>query len=155
MAYLCLECYETYQMHLPYCPKTSCHGEIIEIDDLMLPTIMLLNQKGYYTAFCCSGHAYEGSCYPYVAFSSFFNDMLSDKEFNELFKELPDSWQIENGTQDMRILRCKIKCDNIIELQKSICDANLKLLDFVNTLPSLVCDEEPDDEDIRVGVLYE
>jgi len=155
MAYLCLECYETYQMHLPYCPKTSCHGEIIEVDDLMLPVIMLLNQRGYYTEFCCSGHVYEGSCYPYVAFSSFFNQLLNEKEFNELFKELPEPWHIENGTQNMRILRCKIENGTMFEVQKAICEANLRLLEFVNMLPSLLCDEEDNDEEMQVGIIYE
>lgn len=156
MAYLCFECYETYKTPFQNCPKTSCNGYVAEVDDLMLPIIMLLNKKGYCTEYCCSGHTYDGSCYPYIAFSTFLNELLNKKEFNELFKDLPKPWYIDDDTYDMRVLRCKIENGNIIELQKSICDANLKLLDFVNTLPTLYCDEEEvDDNEIKVGVIYE
>lgn len=155
MGYLCLECYETYDIPLQKCPKTSCYGYVEEIDDLMLPTIILLNQKGYCTKFCCSGHTYDKACYPYVAFDCFLNEMLNDDEFDELFRKLPEPWHIENNIPDMKTLRCKIEDNNIIELQKSICDANLKLLDFVNTLPTLFDDEEVDDEEIGIGTVYE
>lgn len=156
MGYLCLSCYETYEISLQTCPKTSCYGCVAEIDDLMLPTVMLLNQKGYCTKFCCSGHTYEKACYPYISFDSFLNEVLSEDEFNEVFKTLPEPWYIENNIPSMRTLRCKIESDNMIESQKLICDANLKLLDFVNTLPALFCDEEEiDDNEIKVGVAYE
>lgn len=158
MGYLCLKCYETYTTLFQNCPKTSCYGYVIEVDDLMLPTIMLLNQKGYYTKFCCSGHTYDKDCYPYVAFDSFLNEMLNENEFNELFKELPKPWYIENNIPDMRTLRCKIKDDDMIKMQKLICDANLKLLDFVHTLPYLLCDkydEKIEDKEVKVGIVYE
>lgn len=32
-----------------------------EIDEMIFPTIEVLNSKGYYTAHCCSGHFYENS----------------------------------------------------------------------------------------------
>ncbi len=35
--------------------------EYIEIDELIAPTIQVLNQKGYTTKFCCSGHPL-GNC---------------------------------------------------------------------------------------------
>lgn len=33
----------------------------IQIDELILPTISILNQKGYKTKFCCSGHPLDGN----------------------------------------------------------------------------------------------
>lgn len=158
MGYLCLSCYETYEIPLQNCPKTSCYGCVAEIDDLILPTVMMLNQKGYCTKFCCSGHTYDKACYPYVMFDSFLNEILDEDEFNKVFKELPEPWYIESGISDTKTLRCKIETDNIIESQKLICDANLKLLDFVNTLPSLFDDEyekEVNDSEIKVGTIYE
>ena len=110
MAYLCLDCYEVYRMGLPYCPKATCNGDtIIEVDELMLPTILLLNQKGYCTEYCCSGHAYEGYYSPYIVFDSFLNEMLSEIELKELFKELPKPWQIESDDKFGRVtLRYKV-----------------------------------------------
>lgn len=63
--YLCLDCGEVYDscnlninelLEEVWCPKTNCCGTLIEIDELLIPTIKLLNDKGYYTEFCCSGH---------------------------------------------------------------------------------------------------
>lgn len=145
MAYMCLECYEVYNMNLPYCPKETCNcGQVIEVDELMLPTIMILNQKGYCTEFCCSGHAYHGYCNSYITFNSFLTEMLKECKFNEkeLFKRLPEPWHIENRDAFNRLtLRCRINKTNMVTIQKEICDANMKLLDFVNELPSLFDDE--------------
>lgn len=144
MAYLCLECNETYKMSLDYCPKTSCNGVIIEVDELMLPIIMLLNNKGYITEFCCSGHICEqdNRCYPYITFDSCLNDILSGKDIKSVFSGLPEPWYIDDDDWLDRIsLRCSLENNNIVELQKHICYVNLKLLEFVDSLP-LLYDEE-------------
>ena len=146
MAYLCLDCYETYKIPLQNCPKTSCNGYIAEIDELMLPIIMLLNQKGYITEFCCSGHIYDEACYPYITFDSCLTEMLNENELKELFKELPEPWYVEGDDWLNRIvLRCHLENDSLVQFQKYICYANLKLLEFVDTLPSLY--EEAQKED--------
>ena len=64
---MCSECYEMLDKNKhknPYQNNNVCEhcGEIshvIEIDELILPTISELNKKGYYTEFCCSGHALD------------------------------------------------------------------------------------------------
>ena len=70
MGKLCMECLDTFKndavtsVHRisPYglyqeCPKRICDGKIFNIDDTILPTIQLLNQKGYATISSCGGHA--------------------------------------------------------------------------------------------------
>lgn len=66
--YLCLDCGDVYDssrininelFEYVYCPKTNCDGMLIEVDELLIPTIKVLNQKGYITKYCCSGH-YDG-----------------------------------------------------------------------------------------------
>ena len=66
--YLCLDCFEIYDSSFlnignPYeevgCPKAGCSGYVVEIDELMLPIITILNAKGYFTRYCCSGHYYD------------------------------------------------------------------------------------------------
>ena len=140
MPYLCLDCYEVYNMNLPYCPKPSCNGHIIEVDELMLATIMLLNEKGYCTQFCCSGHIYDYAS-PYVLFDKFFSEILEDMKMDpeETFDNLPEPWKIENKDSYGRIcLRCNIeRSKNVAKLQKDICNANMKLLSYVKKLPSL------------------
>ena len=63
--YLCLDCGEVYNsfglninelFDEIWCPKTNCCGTLIEVDELLIPTIKILNNKGYITKFCCSGH---------------------------------------------------------------------------------------------------
>lgn len=76
--YLCLECGEIYnseQLNLsPFledilCPKSSCYGYLVEIDELLIPTIKLLNDKGYTTNYCCSGHYSDNNTRCYILFA--------------------------------------------------------------------------------------
>ncbi|RYI30454.1 hypothetical protein EVU96_08560 [Bacillus infantis] len=74
--HVCLECYDSFDKRflspVDYeeyvCPKNSCQGDIVELDELIAPTIILLNQKGYITKFCCSGHWYDSHIAPYIYF---------------------------------------------------------------------------------------
>lgn len=61
--FLCLHCGEIYDELLLntsnediLCPKANCRNILIEVDELILPTIKILNTKGYSTEYCCSGH---------------------------------------------------------------------------------------------------
>lgn len=107
--YLCLNCGEVYDssglninelMESVWCPKTNCCGTLIEIDELLIPTIKILNDKGYFTKFCCSGHytgqhprAYivfqEGIDIPFVPNGfkkEFFNNCISIESITHLRK---------------------------------------------------------------------
>jgi hypothetical protein len=77
MAKVCLDCFEIYKEeslqsdkvnNFQYCPKHSCIGEVVEIDELMLPVIIELNKKNYYTKYCCAGHYYDRSPNSYIFF---------------------------------------------------------------------------------------
>ena len=142
MAYVCMECYEVYRTNLGYCPKVSCYGsEVVEIDDLMLPIIIELNQKGYCTDYCCSGHAYVDNNAPYILFSNFMHEIFEDGEFEKLCEKLPEPWKIEvtttpNGARKF-CFRCYIKDGSLLERYEEIVMANLELLKFVGTLPCL------------------
>jgi hypothetical protein len=64
---MCSECFEMLDKNKhknPYqsnnvCKHCSKISHVIEVDELILPTISELNKKGYYTDFCCSGHALD------------------------------------------------------------------------------------------------
>lgn len=72
----CLKCQTIfdnlrYKRELEYqiCPIVNCYGKIVEVDELITPTIMLLNKKKYYTDYCCSGHWYDSSNNIYISFN--------------------------------------------------------------------------------------
>ena len=48
----------TYEIS-DYAPRCNENG-FCEIDDNIADAIAMLNKKGYYTAFCCSGHMDSG-----------------------------------------------------------------------------------------------
>ena len=93
MKKLCLDCYKTYDQDYykeikkdkikKYkrikCINKKCNkNNFIEIDELMIPTIIELNKKGYKTEFCCSGHINPKSYYiemPYLLFNSEINNI--------------------------------------------------------------------------------
>lgn len=62
----------------------------IEVDDLIAPTIQMLNNKGYVTTACCSGHNEEFSRYAYIQY-----------DFGGITPEvLPEKWYwTDNGQQ--------------------------------------------------------
>ena len=142
MPYLCLQCGEVYNISLPYCPKVSCHcGDVVEIDDLMLPIISMLNEKGYITRNCCSGHAYDDGSSAYIQFDPFITLHFRD-EVIEKMAELPDGWEIEESKLDKAlVLRYTFKLSDMDDFtyakQEAICNANLSMLDFVQDLEYL------------------
>jgi len=111
--HVCMSCFEKYDSRFLeninqygeiYCPKYDCHGDIVELDELIAPTIILLNQKGYITKFCCSGHWYEMSSTPYIFF---YEDCVPDtipesfkwdehKEFNSTMRARYEPNEVES-----------------------------------------------------------
>lgn len=66
------------------CHRCTHTDEFIEIDPNMGRIIETLNNKGYYTAFCCEGHGREGA---YVSFKSAFIIRYSNS--------LPIEWEFD------------------------------------------------------------
>lgn len=77
MAYLNLKTFELYNGS----NIKDYLDEFIEIDELLAPIIVVLNQKGYHTDFSCSGHPFSDICEGTFG-ESFFgkNCTLSDEE---------------------------------------------------------------------------
>lgn len=78
MAYLCDNCQTIFYNDIEklrgskddkiWCPQYGCGGFIEDIDELLLPTIKVLNEKGYLTRFCCSSHVYQDLKQFYINF---------------------------------------------------------------------------------------
>ena len=131
--YLCLNCFEVYSNEYRYdrrdynfCPKLGCDGEVVEIDELMIPVIKTLNEKGYCTEYCCSGHYGDGYTNTYIKFS----------EWVELPEELPDGFVYEERGNVIR----KYCVDNL--------HPNQKYIEILNTTKDLIewADNLPDEE---------
>lgn len=140
MAYICMGCYEVYDRDLDCCPKSSCDCQVVEIDELMVPAIIFLNQKGYITEFCCSGHVYDNGCTSYVCLESFITEILGD-EIESIKKMLPKSWKMEidqfNRIHFSYELKMEQNCKIVTEVYEDILEANLAFLHFVKQLPEL------------------
>ncbi len=73
-----------------FCPKCSHNKKKIEIDDDILDTIKILNDKGYKTTYCCAGHVDKSQpIHIYISFDK-FNDIKIDlqKYINDRIKEI-------------------------------------------------------------------
>ncbi|MEK4025299.1 hypothetical protein [Sporosarcina sp. FSL W7-1283] len=85
--YLCKEClkvFDQYDINPSYinsddveviyeeadCSSISCTGRVVKVDEMILPTIIELNKKGWITKFCCSGHLYNTYIDTYIYFKN-------------------------------------------------------------------------------------
>lgn len=112
------------------CPKADCYGEVFEVDELMLPTIIELNKKGYITEFCCSGHWAESFAAPYIKFQS-----LMDYEKQYLQNSLPEPWFFEEDDIIIRVSpKYFVNSDNPIKKFEQICYVNKILFEWAYNL---------------------
>ena len=139
--YLCLDCLEVYNTPFEHCPKASCDGRIVEIDELILPAIIEFNRKGYITEFCCSGHMH--SPYPYVRFDTETFETIPEEHFETFLNLIPTSWRLVKDIvfgYDMRYhgengWTAEGKTD--VDTYMNILFANINLYRFALDLPSL------------------
>lgn len=131
--YLCLNCGEVYDFsnlninelsEYVWCPKTNCCGTLIEIDELLIPTVKILNGKGYTTKYCCSGHYTGQHPRSYIMFSEGIDVPYLPKGFKK--KAFNDCITLESKS----ILRKPTFKDFY-----QICDNAKILLKWANSLP--------------------
>lgn len=93
----------------------------VEVDDLIAPSIQLLNQKNYITSACCSGHIEEDPSCAYIQF-----------DFGEMTPEvLPEGWYWEeDGLMYYEYLSTEKK-----QLEMEIHDTMRKLYEWAWGLP--------------------
>lgn len=148
--YVCLDCFTEYSSlyfsivqssvaeHFRYekfCVMTNCDGRVVELDELIAPAIILLNQKGYYTNYCCSGHFYgKGDSSFYVQFSE--HDFYSIPY--ERFDTIPKGFTMK--FDDSPTIRYNLKHGKKLgssALLKEITKVNLAFLEWVERLEVL------------------
>jgi hypothetical protein len=129
MAMMCTKCYQTdkrkYKAYLS-CKTKGCDGELVNIDEALLPAISLLNTKGYITEFCCSGHFWDEVWQDsYILFRSDITLPNLPKGFHY---DLPLS---------ISCIRKTFDCDNIFDLQKEVLSSALDVLEWAKSLPNI------------------
>lgn len=122
------------------CPTIDCSGQVIELDELILPAIFVLNFKGYSTKNCCSGHPYSRIAETYVMF-----------EAGVELPDLPHMFEIDEpdksiGGKDHPTIR---KLHDSADRVGSILLANKKLYDWTRGLPDL--NEEHINQETEIG----
>lgn len=118
----------------------KCDHEFVEIDDLMVESMIILNRKGYKTKFCCQGHAYEGINCGYVYFElPIFIDPKYSKPVNAYIDPVnPCIIRAEPDYPNLSDEELKYRANNPMDkliLMKSINDFNLSLLMWADNLP--------------------
>lgn len=109
-----LETLETYKSQL----DPNFKGPAENIDEMILPTIILLNKKGYTTNFSCSGHIGPDLSeedkdrlgklnYGIHTNETYISFMISSKAFENLKKHCPKDFEIDDG-EDIMIFDTKI-----------------------------------------------
>jgi len=144
--YLCLNCFKYNQVTYLVSDKsniqcTNCgEHKIIEIDDLLAPIVKILNQKGYTTLYCCSGHLCKDGCNTYITFPSNIelplipeNFILEDKEFYTI-----QGWDkfYDNTKYSIRRWYMDVRQNDEL-LYKEIINVHLQLLEWAKILPNL------------------
>ena len=112
-------------------------GNLVEIDENLLESIILLNKKGYTTDYCCSGHIFD-ACSAYI---SFFSQIILpslpngfDYDWN-IHPVINKEKQLENGHYAIR--KSLVENNNILK-QKEILQAGLDVLDWAMNLPEMI-----------------
>ena len=98
-----------------------------EIDDKIAESIIKLNNKGYETAMCCSGHPDEEEIIPYVMFTKFVSYGI---------EYIPCSWVVDKRFKELVIRRFFDDEEKEIFTKEQLIDIAARELDsWVDTLP--------------------
>ena len=98
-----------------------------EIDDKIAESIIKLNNKGYETAMCCSGHPDEEEIIPYVMFTKFVSYGI---------EYIPFSWVVDKNYKELVIRRFFTDEEKEIFTKEQLVDIAARELDnWVDTLP--------------------
>ena len=98
-----------------------------EVDGKIAESIIKLNNKGYETAMCCSGHPDEEEIIPYVMFNKFVSHII---------EYIPHTWVIDKRFEELVIRRYFTSEEKEIFTKEQLIDIAAKELDnWVDSLP--------------------
>ena len=98
-----------------------------EVDDKIAESIIKLNNKGYETAMCCSGHPDEKEIIPYVSFTRFVSYGID---------YIPFGWVVDENYEELVIRRYFTSEEKEIFTKEQLIDIAARELDsWVDSLP--------------------
>ena len=103
-----------------------------EVDDKIAESIIKLNNKGYETAMCCSGHPDEKEITPYVMFTRFVSYGI---------EYIPFGWIVDERFKELVIRRFFTDEEKEIFTKEQLVDIAAKELD--NWVDSLLTFKNP------------
>ena len=132
----CTTCWELYKgnngnlKNGDECPKEECEGHIATIDEMFLHSIVLLNEKGYRTRFCCSGHSLAGeSDRAYIM----FEETVKQKDL----APLPGGFTFETSAVEHVVIQKALSANDRFELHREAVETSIDVLEWARTLPAL------------------
>lgn len=135
MKKMCLSCFKVYASTRKS-PCGNCGSNLVKIDELYIVIIKILNQKGYRTTYCCSGHIYEKLPQSYILFGegvklpSLPEGYVIDYEAHTTLESIKDITEIR---RDFYLSAY----ENEVELQNDIIKSALAVLEWAESLPIL------------------
>ena len=98
-----------------------------EVDDKIAESIIKLNNKGFETAMCCSGHTDEKEITPYVMFNKFVSHGID---------YIPFGWVVDENYEELVIRRYFTSEEKEIFTKEQLIDIAARELDsWVDSLP--------------------
>ena len=136
MKKMCLSCFKVYA-YTRKIPCGNCGSSLVKIDELYIAIIKLLNQKGYKTTYCCSGHIYEKLPQSYILFGEGIK-LPSLPEGYVIDHEAHTAFESVKGITEIRRDFYLNSYGNEAELQKDIIKSALSVLEWAESLPILL-----------------
>ena len=112
-----------------------------EVDDKIAESIIKLNNKGFETAMCCSGHPDEKEITPYVMFTRFVSYGI---------EYIPFGWVVDENFEELVIRRFFTEEEEKIFTKEQLVDIAAKELD--NWVDSLLTFKNPYQEIINISL---
>ena len=116
------------------CVNASCCGSVVEIDDAIIHTIILMNNKGYDTLHYCSGHYsenYGDLCVHINNYNNSYDIILNKKK---LFTSL--GFAIEELDEERNTFCIRKSFET--EEYNDVLQANIDLYNIIKTLPKII-----------------
>jgi hypothetical protein len=131
---LCLKCFNILadDYNGKWCPLRECAGEVINADENIVPALIELNRKGYYTNFSCSGHPTRAYLDCYISF---------DKGIE--LENGPEGFQLQKAQDEHMDIHTVIRKDiwdeewAVIAVEdrlKIVADINISILKWAKSL---------------------
>ena len=134
---VCMYCGETYDKskvsfyednEWNQCPKNNCDGYLLDIDEEILPQIILLNNKGYSTQYCCQGHMDSSVTRLYILFENIY-----------YFDDLPNGFVEEDTTGSRTCISFEPTSKNKRIKYNELTKARIDLYNWINQLEDISC----------------